>query len=340
MQNIKKAKPVSKTKAVREVKTSKKSKENSAVSVNDKPANTDRVYEFGKNKVTVTNVNKIYFPKEKITKGDVVDYYVSMADYILPYLKGRPESLLRNPNGIDGQSFFQKDAADNAPDFVKNAIVHSESNDKEINYIVCDNLATLVYLNNLGCIEMNPWHSTVKALDKPDYLMIDIDPSEKNTFEQVIETALVVKNVLDKAGAVSYCKTSGASGMHIYVPTGKKYTFEQVKDFAYLICMLASEELKAFTTLERNLKKRGNKHIYMDYLQNRPGQTIASVYSVRPKPGATVSMPLLWEEVKSGLSPKEFTIGNTLDRVNRLGDIFKGVLGKGIDLSKCLRKLA
>jgi bifunctional non-homologous end joining protein LigD len=337
MENIKKAKPVWGRKNDKNEAGKKKVEE---ISVSDEKSNeADKIYTFGKDKVKVTNVKKVYFPDEKVTKGEIVDYYISMADYILPYLKGRPESLLRHPNGITAQSFFQKDAAENAPPFVSNQMVHSESNDKEINYIVCDNLATLVYLNNLGCIEINPWHSTVKSLDKPDYLMIDIDPSEKNTFEQVIETALTVKKILDKAGAESFCKTSGASGMHVYVPTGKKYTYEQVKDFAYLICMMASNELKDFTTLERNLQKRGHKHIYMDYLQNRRGQTIASVYSVRPKPGATVSTPLLWEEVKPGLSPKQFTIYNTLDRVKKVGDIFKGVLGKGIDIAKCLKNL-
>ncbi len=299
----------------------------------------DKEYTFGRNKVKVTNVDKIYFPEEGITKQDVVEYYISMADYILPYLKGRPESLLRHPNGINSQSFFQKDAADSVPSFVKNQLIHSESNNKEINYIVCDNLPTLVYLNNLGCIEINPWHSTVRSLGNPDYLMIDIDPSEKNTFDQVIEVALVVKSILDKAGAVAYCKTSGASGMHIYVPTGKKYSYDQVKDFTYIICMMVNDELKGFTTLERNLNKRGNKHIYLDYLQNRRGQTISSVYSLRPKPGATVSTPLLWQEVKKGLTPKMFTIYNTLDRVKKVGDLFKGVLGEGIDLEKCLKNL-
>ena len=173
----------------------------------------------------------------------------------------------------------------------------------------------------------------------PDYLIIDIDPSEKNTFDQVIEAANVVKQVLDKAGAVSFCKTSGSSGLHVYVPTAKKYTYEQVKDFAYIVCMMANEELKDFTTLERNLQKRGNKHIYMDYLQNRKGQTIASVYSLRPRAGATVSTPLLWKEVKNGLTPAEFTIHNIEQRVKKMGDIFKGVLGKGIDLEKCLKKM-
>jgi len=300
---------------------------------------TDKVYTFGGAKVKITHPDKIYFPEEKITKGDVVDYYISMAEYILPYLKGRPESLLRNPNGIKGESFFQKDVAGEVPAYVKSKKIHSESNNKEINYIVCDNLATLVYLNNLGCIEMNPWHSTVQSLDKPDYLMIDIDPSKKNTFEQVIEVALTVKKVLDKADAESFCKTSGATGIHVYVPAGKKYTFEQVKDFAYLVCMLVHEELKDFTTLERSLSKRSSKHIYMDYLQNSHGQTIASVYSLRPKPGATVSTPLLWKEVKKGLLPKDFTINNSLERVKKMGDIFKGVLGKGIDLKKCLKNL-
>jgi bifunctional non-homologous end joining protein LigD len=262
-----------------------------------------------------------------------------MSEYILPYLKGRPESLLRNPNGIHEKGFFHKDAAGNVPDYVRNQKVFSESNQKEIDYIVCDNQATLTYLNNLGCIEINPWHSTIKALDKPDYLIIDIDPSDKNTFEQVIEAANVVKQILDKAGADAFCKTSGASGLHVYVPTGKKYSYDQVKDFAYIICMLAHDQLKDFTTLERNLQKRGNKHIYMDYLQNRKGQTIASVYSLRPRDGATVSTPLQWKEVKIGLSPKQFTIHNTLDRVKKKGDIFKGIFGKGIDLNKCLKKL-
>ena len=300
---------------------------------------TDKTYVFGKSKVKVTNINKIYFPEDNITKGDVINYYIEMADYILPYLKGRPESLLRNPNGINAKGFFHKDAGEDAPLFVKSKKLFSESTNKHIDYIICDNKPTLTYLNNLGCIEINPWHSTVEALDNPDYLIIDIDPSKENTFEQVIEAANVVKQVLDKAGAPSYCKTSGSTGLHIYVPTAKKYTYEQVKDFAYLICMLASDELAGFTTLERNLQKRGNKHIYMDYLQNRRGQTIACVYSLRPKLGATISTPLLWKEVKSGLTPQDFTMQNIIKRVKKIGDIFRPILGQGINLTKCLKNL-
>lgn len=339
MDNIKKPKPSSSRKTGGGKKEKRTVSKKTSVKEKESSKGGDKIYQFGKTEIKVSNIDKIYFPEEGITKGNVVDYYISMADYILPYLKGRPESLLRNPNGINGQSFFQKDAAENAPSYVKNKKVHSESNDKEINYIICDNLPTLVYLNNLGCIEINPWHSTTKSLDKPDYLIIDVDPSEKNTFDQVIEVALTVKKILDKAGAKSFCKTSGATGMHVYVPTGKKYTFDQVKDFAYLVCMMANNELKDFTTLERTLSKRNSKHIYMDYLQNRTGQTIASVYSLRPKPGATVSTPLLWKEVKKGLSPKDFTIHNSLKRTKKMGDIFKGILGKGIDLKKCLERL-
>lgn len=305
----------------------------------DPESENDKIYSFGKNKVKVTNINKLYFPDEGITKGDVVNYYLEMADYILPYLKGRPQSLLRTPNGIKAKGFFHKDAGEGTPSFVKTKKLFSESTNKDINYIICDNKPTLTYLNNLGSIEINPWHSTIQALDNPDYLMIDIDPSDDNTFEQVIAAANVVKEVLDKAGATSYCKTSGATGLHVYVPTAKKYTYEQVKDFAYLICMLAHEQIPAFTTLERNLQKRGSKHIYMDYLQNRRGQTIACAYSLRPKPGATVSAPLLWKEVKSGLTPQNFNIHNIMKRVKKVGDIFSPVLGKGIDLNKCLKKL-
>lgn len=305
----------------------------------EEDAPKDKVFTFGKNKVKVTNMSKVLFPDVGVTKGDVVKYYHEMAKYILPYLKGRPESLFRTPNGVGHGGFFQKDAQTIAPPYATTKHIYSESNKKEIEYMICDNEATLTYMNNLGCIEINPWHSTIKKLDHPDYLMLDIDPSDNNTFEQVIEAAQAIKEVLDKAGAPAYCKTSGSSGIHIYVPTAKKYTYEQVKDFAYIVCMMASDMLPDFTTLERNLSKRGKDRIYMDYLQNRKGQTIASVYSLRPKPGATASAPLEWKEVKKGLSPQQFNINNMLERVEKKGDLFKEVLGKGIDLNKCLKKL-
>lgn len=299
----------------------------------------EQLLSFGKIKVKATHVSKVFFPEEGITKGDVIKYYQSISKYILPYLVDRPQSLKRNPNGINDQGFFHKDAGLEAPPWIKSKKIFSDSARKDINYILCNNAASLAYLNNLGCIEINPWNSTVKALDHPDYLIMDIDPSEKNTFGQVIEVARVIHDIFKGIGVESYCKTSGATGIHVYVPTQKKYTYGQLKDFAHLVAILANEQLPEFTSLERNLQKRGNKMIYIDHLQNRRGQTISSVYSLRPKEGATVSMPLKWSEVKPGLSPMEFTIHNSLARIQKTGDIFKGVLGKGIDLEKCLKRL-
>jgi bifunctional non-homologous end joining protein LigD len=306
-----------------------------------KPVNPAKESElsFGRTKVKVTNLSKLYFPDDEITKGDVIEYYQTISKYILPFLKNRPQSLKRNPNGITDFGFFQKDAGDEAPTWVKSKSIYSESLNKNIDYLLCNNAATLAYINNLGCIEINPWHSTIQKLDYPDYLIIDIDPSDKNTFDQVIETASVVRDVFKRIGVESYCKTSGASGLHVYVPAQKKYTYDQLKDFSHMVCILVQEELPGFTTLERNLRKRGDKHIYLDHLQNRRGQTISSVYSLRPKAGATVSMPLKWAEVKPGLSPHDFNINNALKRIEKNKDLFLPVLGKGIDLKKCLKQI-
>jgi bifunctional non-homologous end joining protein LigD len=328
-----------KTKEVTEESMKKIVKKSAAGKTKAKKAEVPGELSFGRIKVPISNVGKIFWPEEGITKGDVINYYQSVADYILPYLKGRPQSLFRTPNGIDKPGFFHKDAGVAAPDWVESEKIFSESTNKDIDYILCNNKASLAYLNNLGCIELNPWHSTTKALDNPDYIIIDLDPAPKNTFEQVIETANAVKEVLDRAGAKGFCKTSGATGLHVYIPTQKKYAYEQVKDFAHLVCMFTNELLPGFTSLERNLKKRGNNMIYLDHLQNRRGQTIACVYSLRPKPGATVSMPLSWNEVKKGLDPKDFNIHTALKRIKKNDDIFKPVLGKGVDLSACLKKL-
>ncbi len=304
-----------------------------------KKAATEAELKIGTTKVKITNRDKVYWPDKGITKGMMIDYYQSMADHILPYLKDRPESLKRNPNGIADKGFYHKDAGQEAPEFVQSIPLYSESTKKDVDYIICNNKATLAYLNNLGCIELNPWNSITKRLDKPDYMIIDIDPSDKNTFDQVIETALAYKKLLDKVGAESYCKTSGATGLHIFVPMGGKYTYEQVRDFAEIISSIVLEQLPGFTSMERNLKKRGNK-IYLDYLQNSRGQTIAATYSLRPHKDATVSTPLLWKEVKKGLHPSAFDIYTVPKRVKKVGDLFKGVLGKGIDLKKCIAALS
>ncbi|OWK73027.1 DNA ligase D [Flavobacteriaceae bacterium JJC] len=292
-----------------------------------------------KQEVKLTNQNKLYFPKDQVTKGDVIAYYQSVAKYILPHLKDRPQSMNRFPNGIDGMSFYQKDASEETPGWIDTEKVHSESGDKFINYILCNNKATMAYLNNLGCIELNVWTSRVDTIDKPDYLVLDLDPSENNSFEDVIETAKMVKTVMDKAKIKGYCKTSGSSGIHIYIPTGAQYSFEQVKNFAHIMMQMVQKELPDITTLERTLQKRHKNKIYLDYLQNRRGQTLASVYSLRPKNGAPVSMPIEWEELKTGLKPTDFNIENALERIEKKGDLFKPVLGKGFDMLKSIALL-
>ena len=291
---------------------------------------------FGKQEVKLTNQNKIYFPKDQVTKGDVIAYYQSVAKYILPHLKDRPQSMNRFPNGIDGMSFYQKDASDEIPDWIETQKVFSESTDKYINYILCNDRATMAYLNNLGCIELNVWTSRVETTDSPDYLVLDLDPSENNTFEDVILTAQTVKKIMDKGKIDGYCKTSGSSGIHVYIPAGAKYSFEQVKNFAHIMMQLVQKELPDITTLERTLQKRDKGKIYLDYLQNRRGQTLASVYSLRPKNGAPVSMPIEWSELKSGLKPTDYNIENALQRIKKKGDLFKPVLGKGFDMLKAL----
>ncbi len=284
-----------------------------------------------KDTLVLTHAQKVFWPKEGYTKGDLVSYYKKMASFILPHLKGRPMSLNRFPNGIGQPGFFHKDAGENVPSFVDVFKIKSESSNKIIDYIVCNNTSTLLYLANLGCIDMNPWNSTTKRITHPTWMVIDIDPSDKNSFSEVVDVALATKEVLDRIKVEAYCKTSGATGLHVYVPMHNKYGYDQVKNFAKAIAARVHEQLPTFTTLERSLAKRGNC-IYIDYLQNSRGQTLASVYSVRPRPGATVSTPLEWKEVKHSLDPASFTIQNALKRVEKKGDLFRPVLRKGISL--------
>ena len=286
----------------------------------------------------LTHLTKIYWPKDNITKGQLLDYYNRIAPVILPYLKSRPLSLKRNPNGIADKGFYQKDAGEHFPSWIKTLPVLADSTRQTVNYTLCNNKASLLYLANLGCIEMNPWNSTAKTPDKPTYLIIDIDPSPKNTFDQVIETAQAICGVLEKAGATYYCKTSGATGIHVFVPLHAKYLYEDVRRFGEIIASLVQEQLPSFTSLERSLKKRGNK-IYIDYLQNSKGQTVASAYSVRPVNGAQVSTPLLPKEIKKGLHPSQFTIFSTEKRIQQLGDVFFMAMGAGINMRKCLKNL-
>jgi bifunctional non-homologous end joining protein LigD len=288
---------------------------------------------------TLTNLDKVYWPKEGYTKGDLIAYYRDVAPFILPYLQDRPLSLHRHPDGIEGKSFFQKDVSRNPPPpWVETVPIHSESTGKTGRYPVCQNAETLLYVANLGCIEMNPWTARVGSLDKPDYLVLDLDPVEV-PFSRVIEAALAVRKVLDRAGVESVCKTSGKRGLHVFVPLGARYSHDMARQFAELIAGLVHAELPGTTSLERSPRKRQRK-VYLDYLQNRRGQTLAAPYSVRPAPGATVSTPLRWREVRKGLDPTRFTIRTTLRRLDSVGDLWQSVLRGGANLPAALEKLA
>lgn len=286
--------------------------------------------------VPVSNLEKVYWPDSGLSKFDLIDYYINISDTILPYLKYRPENLHRHPNGIAKESFYQKDN-ENLPSWVETTEIFSKSSDRKIKYLLCQNEATLLYMANLGCIEINPWNSRISSIDNPDYTVIDLDPSDKNSFDEVIETAQVVKDILDVLGIEGYCKTSGSRGLHIYLPMGAAYTYGEARDFTKLICYYVQEKIPKLTSLERSLKKRGKK-IYLDYLQNKRGQTLAAPYCVRPRKGAPVSTPILWKEVKIGLKITDFNIHNVPERIKTERDLFSEVISSSINIEKALQK--
>lgn len=291
---------------------------------------------MSKGNVEFTHLDKVFFPKHKYTKGDMVAYYESVAKYMLPYLKDRPISLLRQPNGVAGEGFFQKNM-EHLPAWVPSVDIFSESNNADLHWIKGGKLETLLYMVQLGCIEINPWNSRAGHLDHPDWLVIDLDPEGKS-FKDVVTVALTVKEVCDEWNVTCLPKTSGKTGIHIYVPLGAKYSFDQAKNFAHLIALEVNRRQPKLTSVERMPKKRQHK-IYLDFLQNRKGQTLAAPYSLRPTPDATVSMPLHWSEVSASLKPTDFTIKNTLERLHREGDVWKPVLGLGIDLTKIVKEI-
>jgi len=285
-----------------------------------------------------THLDRVYFPKEGYTKRDLIDYYRTVSPVMLPYLIDRPQSLHRHPNGIEKESFFQKDFGDQVPEWFQTVRVPRSTEQGETHYVLCQDEPSLLYLANLGCIEINPWNSRVGHLDEPDYIVIDLDPEEVS-FDRVIEAALAVRRLLDRIGAENCCKTSGKTGLHVYVPLGARYTVDQARQFAELVATVVQHQLPDTTsTLRRPALRR--RRVYLDFLQNRTGQTLAAPYSVRPVPGATVSTPLKWSEVRRGLDPAKFTIKTVPRRLDRVGDLWKPVLGRGIDLGACLDRLA
>jgi bifunctional non-homologous end joining protein LigD len=301
--------------------------------------NNDVDLKVGKTTLHLTNQNKVFFPDDNITKGDIVSYYKEVAGFILPYLKDRPESMNRFPNGISGKSFYHKDVdVEKIPSWLKTIKIPSDSHKGEIDYLLCNDQASLIYMANLGCIEINPWNSTINHLENPDWAVIDLDPGDTN-FQNVVKVALVVKKVVNELETECYCKTSGATGLHVYIPLAARYKYESVRIFAELIAHSVNVRLPDITTIIRSVQKR-QKKIYLDFLQNRRGQTLAAPYSVRPRPGATVSTPLDWNELNKKLNPADFSIKNTLKRLEQKGDLWKPVLEKGADLNKIIKMIS
>ncbi|HEX9006017.1 MAG TPA: non-homologous end-joining DNA ligase [Bacteroidota bacterium] len=287
--------------------------------------------------VEISNPGKLYWPDEAITKMKLVDYYRRVTPVLLPHLKDRPHALHRHPNGIGQPGFFQKNLLRGVPDWVSTVTVPAESTGRNVRYFVCADEASLMLMINMGCIEINPWFSRVGSLDRPDFLVFDLDPLETE-FTTVVEVARGLKEILDRAAIPSVPKTSGATGMHIYVPLQAAYDYPTVRDFAELVVTILHEQMPGTTSLDRNPLHR-KKKVYLDYLRNSFTQTLAAPYSVRPRPGAPVSTPLEWKEVGPGLDPRQHTMKTLPRRIDARGDLFRRVLGKGINLEAARKKL-
>ena len=289
--------------------------------------------------VTITNPRKIFWPAEGYTKSDLVAYYETVAPQLLPYLRDRPLVLTRYPDGIAGKSFFQKDAPEFVPAWIRTERIYSHDTERDIHYFVVDDVESLRYVANMGTIPLHFWGARIPHLDRPDWLILDLDPKGA-PFTDVVAVARALRKILDELELPSYVKTSGASGLHILVPMGARYTHEETRTFARLLATLGVEAMGRIATIARPIRARGGK-VYIDFGQNGHGRTIVAPYSVRPLPGAPVSCPLRWEEVTPALDPARFTIKTAPDRFARGRDPLAGVLAHpGIDLAATLARLA
>lgn len=287
--------------------------------------------------VPISHPDKIYFPKEKITKGDVIAYYNQMSGLILPFMQDRPQSLRRTPNGISDNGFFQKNMDGKLPDFVKTRKIKSDSKSESIKWMLCQNRETLLYMANLGCIEMNPWSSRVGSLNNPDYIIFDLDPN-KASVSDLVTTAKKVHEILELIGVKGFLKTSGGKGLHVYIPVLPKYTYEQTREFSLLISQMVHRDLSDITSLERMPDKRIGK-VYLDFLQNGRGKTMACVYSLRPREGAGVSTPLDWDELTPKFDPGQFNYFTIGKRLEEKGDLWKDFFSDPTDLKAILKNL-
>jgi bifunctional non-homologous end joining protein LigD len=285
------------------------------------------VIPFGDRSVALTNLQKVFWKKRGITKGDLIQYYIDVSPYLLPHTKGRAMVMKRYPNGAESDFFYMKRAPSPRPKWIETcSIDHGSGN--IIDFPIVQDLATLMWIINLGCIDLNPWYSRCEDYNRPDFLHFDLDPTPGATFQQICEAALVVRDTLQALGMPSYPKTTGSRGIHVYIPIQRNTTQKEVWHFAKAMALWLSANYPKLLTSEYRVAKRPAKRVLVDYNQNAWGRTLASIYSVRPTARATVSTPVSWHEVETGIKMEDFRIDNVPLRLKKVGDLWKPLLGK------------
>jgi bifunctional non-homologous end joining protein LigD len=275
--------------------------------------------------VPLTSLERVYWPDEKLTKFDLLCYYLKVSEHILPFLKNRPAILQRWPRGVNAPMFFQQDL-ESAPAFIKTTrLVNREG--RELDYAVYTTTASLLYFVNLGTIEQHPWHSTVAKLDNPDWIAIDLDPKQA-PWENVLQVALITKQVCDEVGLVAFPKTSGSSGIHIYLPLKPTNEYDAVAEFSRMLAGEVAGRAPKIATVERTIAKRKREQVYVDWMQNARGKSLASVFTARAKPKATISMPLTWKQIEKGVKISDFTVKNVPALLEKNGDAWSDFFDK------------
>jgi bifunctional non-homologous end joining protein LigD len=287
----------------------------------------------------LTHLNKIYFPESGIRKRDLLAYYFRVGHLMLPFLKDRPMVLRRYPNGIREKAFFQKEAPESVPDWIERATVHSEERGGDMPYLMTNDLASLIYLTNLGCIDHNPWSSRNETQDFPDYVFFDLDPTPETPFATVLKIARTIYAILHSIKLSCFLKTSGASGFHIFVPLKPQYTYAQTRGFAELAGRIADNELPGLITFERTVHKRPRGKVLMDALQNARGKPLATVYSARAYPGAPVSTPVTPAELKTEFGADRWNLNNVEQRIKKVGNLWEDFWDQRQSLSEALELL-
>jgi bifunctional non-homologous end joining protein LigD len=285
----------------------------------------DAEVRIGRRTVRLTHLRKKFFPSIGATKGDLLRYYASIAPSLLPHLHDRAMVMKRYPNGANGECFFMKRAPSPRPEWIQTCDIEHDSGNV-IDFPIVQDLASLLWVVNLGCIDLNQWYSRCDDVNRPDYLHFDLDPAKGAAFPRVLEVALIVRETLHELGVTSFVKTSGATGMHVYVPIKRGPLQKQVWTFAKEIARVIASAHPKIATAEYIIAKRPYGRVFVDYNQNAWGKTLASIYSVRPTRRATVSTPVTWSEVETGIDRESFRIDTVTERVGRLGDLWKGLL--------------